>query len=712
MNLNMVFADLTHTGMGINADTFPFGVGLIAAYAKQELGNLADISIHKFPAELNEELQHRTPDILAMSSYVWNSRLTYSFAARIKEVSPKTLVIMGGPDFPIPPEERKNFLLQRPAIDVFIRWDGEHAFVKLVRELLDRNLDMDLFRRAPVVLPNVSYISEDDELVEGPDERITDLMTVPSPYMMGLLDRFFETSLMPLVETTRGCPYGCTFCNDGSSVRNSVFHKSTDFIREELDYIASRVKNTNQMHLVDLNFGMFKHDVETAEIIRSVMRKYHWPERIQGTMGKSQPQRLLEVTNIINDENKGVIKLGASLQSTDADVLEQIDRKNLSMDQLLSMKEGHSSVDNANASQQFFTELIVPLPGMTLDKHMGSLRDVVDGLEMNNIDIHQLTLLRGSHMATLSERERLGLDFRYRVYVGCLGIYTIGDQTVPVAETEEVVVATDLMPIDDYLECRVIDLLVKIFVDNDPYKEVLRLLNSLNLSTLDVLIQLKDYHLKRYDSLCTLIDHYKDLMLAKLSESLEEVEAMTSEAKNIEKFITGELGANELLTCRVLAYTEHWDDFRAAFREAILRSIEQANGFSEIVKSYAEEVLEFCELRMFDYRNIDSDCIERPIVREFHFDFIAAGENGHRVDPHEIRRDVRLKFYYGESDLKYIGDQIGHWSTESLHSLGKFIQKTNSLRTRRKVQYAEPAERYEDRSSGVNPRLPVQLSTP
>ena len=189
MNLNMVFADLTHTGMGINADTFPFGVGLIAAYAKQELGNLADISIHKFPAELNEELQHRTPDILAMSSYVWNSRLTYSFAARIKEVSPKTLVIMGGPDFPIPPEERKNFLLQRPAIDVFIRWDGEHAFVKLVRELLDRNLDMDLFRRAPVVLPNVSYISEDDELVEGPDERITDLMTVPSPYMMGLLDR-------------------------------------------------------------------------------------------------------------------------------------------------------------------------------------------------------------------------------------------------------------------------------------------------------------------------------------------------------------------------------------------------------------------------------------------------------------------------------------------------------------------------------------------
>ena len=39
MKYKLIIADLTHTGVGINADVFPFGIGLIGAYAKQELGD-------------------------------------------------------------------------------------------------------------------------------------------------------------------------------------------------------------------------------------------------------------------------------------------------------------------------------------------------------------------------------------------------------------------------------------------------------------------------------------------------------------------------------------------------------------------------------------------------------------------------------------------------------------------------------------------------
>ena len=72
--------------------------------------------------------------------------------------------------------------------------------------------------------------------------RILELdANLPSPYLMGLLDEFFDDKLHPLVQTSRGCPYSCTFCHDGIDYMNKTRKKfSVDRIREELIYIADR----------------------------------------------------------------------------------------------------------------------------------------------------------------------------------------------------------------------------------------------------------------------------------------------------------------------------------------------------------------------------------------------------------------------------------------------------------------------------------------
>jgi hypothetical protein len=558
------------------------------------------------------------------------------------------------------------------------------VFVDLVKELMDKKLDLKMLKKQHNAINNLCYLTEDQDYIEGSDSRVEDLMTVPSPYTMGLLDKFFETSLIPLVEYTRGCPYGCTFCNDGNEFRTGVMYKSVDYIEEELGYIASRVKNTTNLYIADLNFGQYKHDVETAKILRSIINKYQWPYKIRGNNAKSQPARMLEVASIINEEREGVMKLGSSLQSTDPVVLKELKRVNLSMKQVLVMKDEDSHQTNT----QFSTELIVPLPGMTLDKHMNDLRDVVDKLGMNSIEIHQLSLLKGSEMATRSERKRLNLDSRYRVYVGGIGIYDIGDQVTPVAETEELVVASELMPIEDYLECRVMDLLIKILVDNDPYKELFQMLKNLGLSVFDLLLLFKDHHLNKSESLGVVVEDYKDLLLSKLYKSSDEIKAITSDVQIIKKYISGELGANELSTFRVLVYSDHWEDFQQIFGEAVLDYLEKMGVLSEEIKDYAEEVLVLCKLRNFNYGDMSEDYMQKAIVREFQFDLISAAEKNFQVSRKEIKKNVRINFYYDTSDLRYLKTELNHFEEKSLHNLGKFIQQNNSLRTRRKVSYA------------------------
>ena len=198
MKYKILFADLTHTGMGINADVFPLGISLVAAYALQELPESIEVEIHKFPDDLNRVLLRETPHVLCMSHYMWNAKLSYAFAEFVKKASPKTITIFGGPELPLAKDERWEFLSKRPAIDFFIKWDGEHAYVKLMKELISQDLNHLLLKRRRTVLANVCYVTPEGDYVEGPDERIEDLMTVPSPYTLGLLDQFFQTPFLPL----------------------------------------------------------------------------------------------------------------------------------------------------------------------------------------------------------------------------------------------------------------------------------------------------------------------------------------------------------------------------------------------------------------------------------------------------------------------------------------------------------------------------------
>ena len=58
-----------------------------------------------------------------------------------------------------------------------------------------------------------------DTYVTKPRPRIDHLAQMPSPYLNGLFDDLIiecKYELEATIETTRGCPFGCTFCEIGT----------------------------------------------------------------------------------------------------------------------------------------------------------------------------------------------------------------------------------------------------------------------------------------------------------------------------------------------------------------------------------------------------------------------------------------------------------------------------------------------------------------
>jgi hypothetical protein len=540
-------ADLTHTANGISAQTFPLGASYVLACAQHKLGNKFQFKLFRFPEQLTQAIIQNPPEVIAFSNYSWNFELSYRIAHWAKKMNPGVVIVFGGPNFPVSPKEQYQFLEPRPDLDIYIRNEGEIGFTDLIKALGEFDFDIHHFKEAAPPPINSCYLSGNN-LVHGKLERITDLQDIPSPYLSGALDAFFELPLIPMIETTRGCPFKCTFCADGLASKNSIARFSPERVEAELSYIGERVRQVDDLIITDLNFGMYKQDIATVEAIAELQNKKFWPIIVTAAMGKNMPDRVIEAAAIL----KGSWKIGSSVQSWDAEVLENIDRSNISLD---AYNQFIDFANNQGPNAEPYTELILGLPGDSLQKHFESLRRGIES-GAKNIRIHQAILLHGTSMASQATREKFEIHSRVRVVPGCAGIYKFATDDVPVAEFEEIIVQTKDLPFADYVSCRKMGLLVETYFNRGMFEEIFNFTSELGTPVFDVLEYLYVNEELYSEKIKTIFLNFATATTDDLFENFERANEMANSASSLNSYLSGDTAKNELLEFRAALYLE------------------------------------------------------------------------------------------------------------------------------------------------------------
>jgi radical SAM superfamily enzyme YgiQ (UPF0313 family) len=344
----------------------PLGIGLLGSHLKSKVVNI-DVELFKYPHDLAYNLESREPSILGFANYSWNFELSYEIARRVKKQYPKTVIVFGGPNYGLTTKEVDSFWDEYELIDFYIVLEGEKAFTRLVERLQATNFDLQVCKAEPELLMNCHYL-HGGKVVRTPiAERLSELDSTPSPYIEGLMDKFFDNKLIPLTHTTRGCPFTCTFCTEGSKYYQKVAQRTK--LEDELRYIAERRGVIPDLALSDANFGMFLQDKAKAQVIKKIKDEFGWPKRLVVSTGKNQKERILEVASIL----EGSLSVAASLQSTNTDILENIKRSNISLETLRAVVDGAKTADSPT-----YTEIILNLPGDTVQKHKKSIEDVIN----------------------------------------------------------------------------------------------------------------------------------------------------------------------------------------------------------------------------------------------------------------------------------------------------------------------------------------------
>ena len=436
-NVYMVQASTTYGGNVFKAAYLPYAAGLLAANAwtddtvKKEYAFKRFIFTREPTDECVSSLE--SPAVMGFSNYIWNTQYNLALAKKVKAKFPECVIVFGGHN--VPPED--GFLKKYPFIDFLIHAEGEEAFAALLIEMTKEKPDFS-------GINNLSFRTQDG-CVTTPTV-VLERTDYPSPYLNGWFDSIFEEhpdmQLDAILETTRGCPRSCAYCDWGCNCAGVKLYPM-ERILAEIEWFA--VHKVAFIWGADANFGAYERDVEIARYLMATREKYGYPERLRTNYAKNNRDRVLLINSML--EKDGVTKEGATLsfQSLNPDTLRAIGRQNMSMEDFRA-QIAHYRAEGVTT----YSELILGLPMETYDSFCRGIGTLLENGQHRLVKVYNCELLPNSPMAQPEYRKKYGIKTANVVF---LTAHSGVDSEI--TERTDYVVATNTMSEEEWVKSNI-----------------------------------------------------------------------------------------------------------------------------------------------------------------------------------------------------------------------------------------------------------------
>lgn len=542
--IKIYLGDLVHTWEKASTWTFPLNIGFISAYAKKHLGDQVEFRLFKRPEVMIEAIKSDPPDVVGLGYYVWNANLNGLVCKIAKQANADVFTVGGGPNFTsinTTPDQAAEVFQGQRELDAYVVNQGERGFVEIMKAYIEADGDVGRVRTLTVDGCVVNADAEAAKVNIGePLAALRELDEIPSPYLTGILDEFFDEPFAPVLETNRSCPYRCTFCAWGIGTAKMT-RFAEDRVFEEIDYIGQRCKNAAQMFIADANFGMLHRDADIARHLNASHKKYGFPGHLAVQWHKSRPDLIIKAAREVKD----ISRIGASMQSMHPETLEAVKRKNLPLEDVKMMLE---ELSEDGQEMPLVSELILGLPEETRESHLEANRTMIDaGAEMINYNLY---LLPGTEMDSKESREKYFKETGFRLMDNAFGVY----DGVAVFEGQETVQATSTMSRDELRGFRFYHFLLQFMWGGRWYYDYINLFRGLGVHPVDLI-----------DRICQTFPRDEDSPLGKLFQAFkadhdletfktyEDMCAYWSQPDHLERLRTGGYGKlNYAFTYKVL----------------------------------------------------------------------------------------------------------------------------------------------------------------
>ena len=238
-----LFLSLNPEEQALQSPYFPLGLLYLAGYVRDQGHEVAvfDGTFEEDVSAFSARLAAERPDLVGISSVLPLRDMALTLASDTKAAG--TLTILGGPD----PTKDPASYLQFPQVDMVVHHEGEQTLDSLLRLIDAGPLTPEILAREPGIAfrdaAGAPVVNQPRPPVENLDE-----LPLPARDLIDM-DRYLDTwreengysSLT--ISTSRGCPYGCDWCQD--SVHGQSFRQRSP------ESVAAEMKQLKETYDID-----------------------------------------------------------------------------------------------------------------------------------------------------------------------------------------------------------------------------------------------------------------------------------------------------------------------------------------------------------------------------------------------------------------------------------------------------------------------------
>lgn len=310
-------------------------------------------------------IQSHQPLFVGFSTYIWNVEIIQTLSQSLKGIP----IVLGGPEVSYDPDAFLDFA------DVIVLGEGEQVFDYVIEHYKNGS---------PLKgLNNIAIKG-----YRGKIEEIKDLSTLKMPYYFEA-DQPHYPNKIAYIESSRGCPYKCSYCL--SSLEKKVRFFPVDTVKDSIQYLLNQGAKT--FKFLDRTFNANKQMFDLIDYII----EHH----LEGTVfqfeitGDTLDPKIVHY--IHEKAPKNLFRFEIGIQSTHKETNLLVDRiqNTEKLFQIITLIESEKIID-------LHLDLIAGLPKEDLNRFKQTF-DEVYNLGSKELQLGFLKMLRGTKLRYQAE---------------------------------------------------------------------------------------------------------------------------------------------------------------------------------------------------------------------------------------------------------------------------------------------------------------------